>query len=227
MIDKIVSSMAEAVADIPDGASVMVGGFGPSGVPVQLLEALRRHGPRGLTVISNNAGVGDDGIGSLLGAGLVRKIICTYPRSSGSVWFERLYERGEIELELMPQGTFAERMRAAGAGLGGFFTPTGYGTRLAEDKETRVIDGKGYVFEPPLPADYALVKALRGDRWGNLTYRSAGRNFNTTMATAATMTIAEVESLAELGDLDPSLIATPGIFVNRIVKQERAADEAA
>lgn len=227
MIDKIVPSLERAVADIAPGSSVMVGGFGPSGSPMQLLEALRRHGAGNLTLISNNAGVGDDGIGALLRDGLVRKIICTFPRSAGSVWFEKLVSEGRIELEIIPQGTFAERMRAAGSGIGGFFTPTGYGTRLAEGKETRMIDGRGYVFETPLKADVALVKAMSADRWGNLTYRSAGRNFNTTMAIAADLTIAEVESLSDLGDLNPSLIATPGIYVNRVALQEGTLHETA
>lgn len=227
MIDKIRHTMDEAMAAVFPGATVMVGGFGPSGSPVQLLEALRRHGAGDLTLISNNAGVGDDGIGSLLRDGLVRRIVCTYPRSSGSVWFEKLYAAGAIELEVVPQGTFIERMRAAGTGIGGFFTPTGYGTKLAEGKETRVIDGRGYVFEKPLPADVALVKALAADRWGNLTYRSAGRNFNTSMAMAAKVTIAEVEQTAPLGGLSPSLIATPGIYVTHVVPQEAALDETA
>lgn len=212
--------MRDAVADVASGATLMIGGFGSSGIPLQLIEALRRHGAGELTIISNNAGSAEQGIASLLRDRLVSKIVCTYPRSSGSVWFERLYEEGEIELELLPQGTFAERMRAAGAGIGGFYTPTAYGTRLAEDKETRMIDGRGYVLEFPLRADFALVRAHRGDKWGNLSYNSAGRNFNPVMSMAAATTIAEVEYMAELGELDPESVATPGIFVDRVVAQE-------
>jgi len=217
MIDKIVGSLEQAVADIKDGDTVMIGGFGNSGVPFQLIEALRRHKASDLVVISNNAGVGDEGIGALLRDRLVRKIVCSYPRSTGSVWFERLYEEGAIELELLAQGTFSERIRAAGAGIGGFFTPTGYGTRLAEGKETRVINGKGYVFEEPLAADVALLKAERADCWGNLVYNTAGRNFNPIMATAARTSIVEVSAIVELGALDPECIATPGIFIDRVV----------
>lgn len=222
MIDKRVGSMADAVAGIHTGAAVMIGGFGSSGIPFQLIEALRRRGVKELTVISNNAGVAEQGVASLLRDGLVRKIVCSYPRSSGSIWFERLFEADDIELELLPQGTFAERMRAAGAGLGGFFTPTGYGTRLAQDKETREINGRGYVLEYPLAADFALIKAHRGDPWGNLAYNTAGRNFNPVMAMAAATTIAEVEGMVELGGLDPESVATPGIFVDRVVAQENA-----
>lgn len=222
MIDKRVASMQDAVAGIGSGATVMIGGFGSSGIPFQLIEALRLQGAKELTVISNNAGVAEQGIASLLRDGRVRKIVCSYPRSSGSLWFERLFEAGAIELELLPQGTFAERMRAAGAGLGGFFTPTGYGTRLAQGKETREIDGRGYVLEYPLKADFALVKAHRGDPWGNLAYNTAGRNFNPVMAMAAATTIAEVEGMVELGELDPESVATPGIFVDRVVAQENA-----
>lgn len=218
MIDKIVASLQEAVADIKDGDTVMIGGFGSSGIPFHLIDALRTHKARDLVVISNNAGVGDQGIGAMLRDRLVRKIVCSYPRSTGSVWFERLYEEGVLELELLPQGTFSERIRAAGAGIGGFFTPTGYGTRLAESKETRIINGKGYVFEEPLFADVALLKAARADRWGNLVYNTAGRNFNPIMATAAKTTVVEVSAIAELGGLDPECIATPGIFVDRVVR---------
>ena len=220
MIDKRVASLREAIAGIKSGAAVMIGGFGSSGIPFELIEALRQHGADDLTVISNNAGSHEIGIATLLRDRLVRKVVCTYPRSQGSVWFEKLYEEGAIELELMPQGTFAERMRAAGAGLGGFFTPTGYGTKLAEGKETREIDGVGYVLEPPLKADVALIKAHKGDKWGNLAYNTAGRNFNPVMAMAAEVTVAEVEHLVELGDLNPESVATPGVFVNRVVAQE-------
>lgn len=220
MIDKRIASMDAAVADIADGARVMVGGFGSSGIPFELIEALRQTGARDLTIISNNAGSHEIGIASLLRDRRVRRIVCSYPRSSGSIWFEHLFERGEIELELLPQGTFAERMRAAGAGLGGFFTPTGYGTQLADGKETRVIDGTGYVLEYPLTADFALIKARRGDPWGNLAYNTAGRNFNPVMAMAAGITVAEVEQIVALGDLDPESVATPGIFVDRVVAQQ-------
>lgn len=217
MIDKFVASAAQAVADIKDGDTVMIGGFGSSGIPFRLIEALLHHQAKDLVVISNNAGVGDEGIGALLRDRLVRKIICSYPRSIGSVWFERLYGEGAIELELLPQGTLSERIRAAGAGIGGFFTRTGFGTQLAQGKETRIIDGKGHVFEMPLAADVALLKAQRGDRWGNLIYNTAGRNFNPIMATAARTTIAQVESIVELGELDPENIVTPGIFVDRLI----------
>ncbi|MES1951138.1 3-oxoadipate CoA-transferase subunit A [Salinisphaera sp. S4-8] len=212
--------MREAIAGIKSGDAVMIGGFGSSGIPFELIEALRLHGASELTIISNNAGSHEIGIATLLRDRLVRKVVCTYPRSQGSVWFEKLYEEGAIELELMPQGTFAERMRAAGAGLGGFFTPTGYGTKLAEGKETREIDGVGYVLEPPLKADVALIKAHKGDKWGNLAYNTAGRNFNPVMAMAADLTVAEVEHIVELGELDPESVATPGIFVDRVAAQE-------
>lgn len=220
MIDKRVASMTEAVAGVKPGDAVMIGGFGSSGIPFELIEALRLHGADNLTIISNNAGVAEEGIASLLRDRLVAKVVCSYPRSQGSVWFERLFEEDAIELELIPQGTFAERMRAAGAGLGGFFTPTGFGTKMADGKETREIDGRGYVLEYPLKAEFALVKAHKGDRWGNLGYRSAGRNFNPVMAMAADVTVAEVEHIVELGELDPEAVATPGVFVDRVVAQE-------
>ncbi|GAB2785499.1 3-oxoacid CoA-transferase subunit A [Halomonas shantousis] len=216
MIDKTLATFAEAVADIPDGATIMIGGFGNSGTPFKLIEALRQHGAADLCVISNNSGVAEEGIASLLRDGLVRKVVCSFPRSAGSIWFERLYEKGELELELVPQGTLAERIRTAGAGLGGFFTPTAYGTKLAEGKETRIIDGKGYVLEMPLSADFALIKAERADAWGNLTYDTAGRNFNPIMAMAAGVTIAEVASVVEVGELEPEHVVTPGIFVDRV-----------
>lgn len=227
MINKVCKSMAAAVADINDGDTVMIGGFGNSGIPLQLIEALRRHGARDLTIISNNAGVAEEGIASLLRDRLVRKIVCSFPRSSGSIWFERLFEEGAIDLELVPQGTLSERIRVAGAGIAGFLTPTGYGTRLAEGKETRVIDGKGYVMEMALPADVALIKAHRADIWGNLVYNTAGRNFNPIMATAARLTVAEVKSIVAVGDLDPEAIVTPGIFVDRVVCQEVSEHDAA
>jgi 3-oxoacid CoA-transferase A subunit len=217
MINKIVPSMKQAVADIRSGGRVMIGGFGSSGIPFALIEALLQIDATDLVLISNNAGVGDVGIGALLRARKVRKIVCSYPRSAGSVWFEKLYEEGAIELELLPQGTLSERIRAAGAGIGGFFTRAGFGTALAKGKETRVIDGHGYVFEMPLAADVALIKADRGDRWGNLTYNTAGRNFNPIMASAANTTIAEVREIVELGTLYPEAIVTPGIFVDRVI----------
>lgn len=227
MINKICESLRAAVADIEDGSVVMIGGFGNSGIPMQLIEALRLHGARELTIISNNAGTAEEGIASLLRDRLVRKMVCSFPRSSGSIWFERLYEEGEIELELVPQGTLAERIRAAGAGLGGVYTPTGYGTRLADGKETKMINGKGYVLEIAMPADVALIKAHRGDAWGNLTYNTAGRNFNPIMATAARITIAEVNAVVEVGELDPEHVVTPGIFVDRVVAQEVQQHDAA
>ncbi len=226
-MNKTCESLRAAVADIADGSVVMIGGFGNSGIPLQLIEALRQHGARDLTIISNNAGVAEIGIASLLKAGQVRKIVCSFPRSSGSIWFERLYEAGDIELELVPQGTLGERIRAAGAGLGGVYTPTGYGTRLAEGKETKVINGRGFVLETALPADVALIKAHRADVWGNLIYNTAGRNFNPIMATAATTTIAEVNDVVSAGELDPECIVTPGIFVDRVVTQEAPRHDAA
>lgn len=226
-MNKTCESLRAAVADIADGSVVMIGGFGNSGIPLQLIEALRQHGARDLTIISNNAGVAEIGIASLLKAGQVRKIVCSFPRSSGSIWFERLYEAGDIELELVPQGTLGERIRAAGAGLGGVYTPTGYGTRLAEGKETKVINGRGFVLETALPADVALIKAHRADVWGNLIYNTAGRNFNPIMATAATTTIAEVSDVVSAGELDPECIVTPGIFVDRVVTQEAPRHDAA
>ncbi|WBU59233.1 3-oxoacid CoA-transferase subunit A [Paracoccus albus] len=216
-MDKRLNSPAEAVAQIPDGAVVMIGGFGNSGVPFGLIDALIEHGAKNLTIISNNAGAGDFGLGRLLKEGQVAKFVCSYPRSKGSVWFEKAYAAGQIELEIVPQGTLAERIRAAGAGLGGFLTPTGYGTRLADGKTTRVIDGKGYVFEKPLSADFALVRGENGDRYGNLNYHGTARNFNPVMASAARHTIAEVRHLSET-PLDPETVVSPGIFVKSIVE---------
>lgn len=216
-MDKRLKDLAAAVEPIGDGATVMVGGFGSSGVPSGLIAALLAKGSRDLTIIANNTGSGDDGLASLFRARQVARVICSYPRSSGSVWFERLYETGTIELEVVPQGTLAERIRAAGAGIGGFLTPTGYGTLLAKGKETRVIDGRGYVMEAPLPADFALIRAERGDRWGNLAYRVTAQNFNPLMATAARHSIAEVRVLTE-EPLDPAAVHTPGIFVKGVVE---------
>jgi 3-oxoacid CoA-transferase subunit A len=218
-VNKVLTSAAEAVARIPDGATIMMGGFGLCGIPETLIDALRARGTTGLTVISNNAGVDDFGIGVLLRARQVRKMISTYVGENKE--FERQFLTGELEVELVPQGTFAERIRAGGAGVAGFFTPTGYGTLVAEGKETRVIDGKPYVLEGPLKADFAFVKAWKGDRMGNLVYRKTARNFNPVMATAAAVTLAEVEHLVEPGELDPDHVVTPGIFVRYILHGAR------
>src|ERR1051325_11709089 len=216
MIDKIVASAASAVADIPDGATVMIGGFGTAGMPSELIDALIAHGARELTIVNNNAGNGETGLAALLKAGRVRKIVCSFPRQVDSQVFDGLYRAGKIELELVPQGNLAERIRAAGAGIGAFYTPTAYGTPLAEGKETRRIGGRDYVLEYPIRADFALIRALRGDRWGNLVYRKTARNFGPIMATAAKWTIAQVREVVNLGDLDPEAVATPGIFVHRV-----------
>ena len=217
MINKIVDSVAAAVAGIQDGATILIGGFGTAGMPSALIDALIEQGARDLTIVNNNAGNGDTGLAALLKAERVRKIVCSFPRQTDSWVFDGLYRAGKLELELVPQGNQAERIRAAGAGIGAFFTPTGYGTLLAEGKETRLIDGRGYVLEYPIRADVALIKALRGDRWGNLVYRKAARNFGPIMATAAKCTIAQVEETVALGVLDPEAIVTPGIFVQRVV----------
>ncbi len=215
-MNKVVTSAAAAVADIPDGARIMVGGFGVCGVPEDLIRALHALGSRQLTIISNNAGVGGAGVGRLLAAKQIARLIGTYVGDNDE--FERQVRSGDLEAELIPQGTFAERMRAAGAGLGGFFTPTGAGTIVAEGKEQRTIDGREFLLELPLHADFALVKAFRGDRLGNLVYRKTARNFNPVMAMAAAVTIAEVEELVEPGGIDPEAVVTPGIFVNRVVQ---------
>lgn len=220
MVNKIVDSLAEAVAGIRDGHTVLVGGFGGAGMPTELIHALIDQGARELTVVNNNSGNGDNGLAALLAAGRVRKIICSFPRTEDSRHFNRLYAEGRIELECVPQGTLAERLRAAGAGLGGFYTPTGYGTLLAEGKEARLIDGRHYVFETPLHGDFALVKAQRADRWGNLTYHLTARNFGPLMCMAARTTVVQVRELVELGELDPECIVTPGIFVKRVVRVE-------
>jgi 3-oxoadipate CoA-transferase alpha subunit len=221
MIDKISPSIEAALADVRDGATILVGGFGGAGVPEELVDALISRGARDLTIVNNNAGNGEVGIAALFKAGRVRKLICSYPRQVDSHHFQAAYRAGKVELELVPQGTLSERLRAAGAGLGAFFTPTGYGTDLAKGKETRVIDGKGQVLEYPLHGDVALVKAERGDRWGNLVYHKSARNYGPTMASAAKLTIAQVYEIAELGGLDPECIVTPGIFVTRVVKVPR------
>lgn len=223
MIDKSVATLEDAVSIIPDGASIMIGGFGPAGQPLELIDALIERGARELTVISNNAGNGDSGLAALLKTGCVRKMICSFPRQADSWVFDDLYRRGAIELELVPQGNLAARMQAAGSGLGGIFTPTAFGTPLAQGKETREIDGRYYVFETPLKADFALIKAHRGDRWGNLVYRKAARNFGPVMAMAAATTIAQVAELVPLGALDPENVITPGIFVQRLVAVARPA----
>ena len=217
MVSKVVESLEAAVSGIADGAAVMIGGFGTAGLPAELIEALIDQGARDLTIVSNNAGNGDTGLAALLKMKRVKKIICSFPRQSDSYVFDALYRAGEIELELVPQGNLAERIRAAGAGIGAFFTPTGYGTLMGEGKETRVIDGRHYVLEYPLHADVALIKAFKGDRWGNLVYRKAARNFGPIMAMAAKRTIAQVNEIVRLGDLDPEAIVTPGIFVRRVV----------
>ncbi len=221
MIDKQVPSLTEALAGVQDGSTILIGGFGNSGVPVELVHALLEQGARDLTLVTNNAGSGETDVAALLRERRVRKIICSYPRSAGSVWFERLYFAKEIELELVPQGTLSERMRAAGAGLGGFFTPAGADSLLAGDRETRMIHGRLHVFEEPLPGDVALISAHRADRWGNLIYHTAARNFGPTMATAAALTVAQVREVVPLGQLDPECIVTPGIFVDRVVVVER------
>jgi 3-oxoadipate CoA-transferase, alpha subunit len=216
MINKFVSSVEAAVEGIIDGSTVMIGGFGV-GQPVHLIEALIEQGAGDLTVVANNAGIGRAGLARLLELGRVRKVVCSFPRTADPVVFDSLYKKGAIELELVPQGTLAERIRAAGAGIPGFYTATGYGTKLAEGKETREFDGRHYVFERALHADVALLEAWEGDRWGNLTYRDAGRNFNPVMATAAKLTIAQVQHTVELGQLAPNAIVTAGVFVNRVV----------
>lgn len=217
MINKIVASVAEALADIADGSTVLLGGFGAVGQPRHLLEGLIEQGARDLTVVANNAGNYRVGLARLMELGRVRRIVCSFPRSAGSVVFEELYKAGKIELEIVPQGTMAERMRAAGAGIGAFYTPTAYGTQLARGKETREIGGRNFVLEYALPGDVALVEAWQADRWGNLTYRESGRNFNAVMATAAKLTVVQTQHLVELGALDPEAIVTPGVYVNRVV----------
>ncbi len=226
MIDKISPSVEAALADVPDGATVMIGGFGTAGIPTRLIDGLIAQGATGLTVVNNNAGNGETGLAALLKAGRVRKIICSFPRKADSQVFDALYRSGQIELELVPQGNLAERIRAAGAGIGAFFTPTGYGTELAKGKETREIDGRMYVLEHPIHADFALIKAERADRWGNLSYRMTARNFGPVMATAAKCTVVEVPEIVALGALDPESVVTPGIFVQRVVKVERSVTRA-
>lgn len=218
MPSKIINSIDEALADISDGSTVMIGGFGLAGQPQELIDGLIRRGAKDLTIVNNNAGNGEVGLALLIKSGFVKKIICSFPRQSDSYIFDEAYRAGKIELEVVPQGNLAERIRAAGAGIGGFFTPTGYGTLLAEGKETRLIDGKNYVLESPIHADFALIKAHKADPLGNLVYRKTARNFGPIMATAAKTTIAQVSRVVEIADLDPEVIVTPGIFVNRIVE---------
>lgn len=227
MIDKSVASAAQAVADIQDGASVMIGGFGTAGMPDQLIDALIARGVGDLTIINNNAGNGEQGVAALIREGRVKKIICSFPRQSDSHHFDAAYRAGQIELELVPQGNLAARIQAAGAGLGAIFTPTGYGTLLAEGKESREIDGKHYVLEYPIQADFALIKAHEGDRWGNLVYRKTARNFGPIMAMAARTTIAQVTRIVPLGGIDPEAVVTPGIFVRRVVEVAPALSIAA
>src|SRR5258706_4209846 len=218
MINKFVATTEAAVADIPDGATVMISGFGGAGMPSELIDGLIAQGAKDLTVVNNNAGNADTGLAALIGAGRVRKILCSFPRQADSWHFDKLYRAGKLELELVPQGTLAERIRAAGAGIGGFFTPTAFGTRLAEGKETRHIDGRDYVLEYPIHADYALIKADRADRWGNLSYRKTARNFGPIMAAAAKCTGVQLAETLDLGEADPEAVVTPGIFVKRVVK---------
>ena len=230
-IDKIAASVAEALAGVQDGATVLIGGFGTAGTPGELIDGLIAQGARELTLVCNNAGNGEHGVAALIKAGRVRKIICSFPRQADSHVFDAAYRSGKIELELVPQGNLAERMRAAGAGVGAFFTPTGFGTELAKNadgspKETRRINGRDHVLEYPIHGDVALVRAERGDRWGNLTYRMAARNFGPVMATAARFTVATVHEIVELGALDPEAVVTPGIYVSKVVKIPRVATQA-
>ena len=218
MVNKIIPGLRDALAGIHDGATIMIGGFGNAGMPRELIDGLIDQGATDLTIVNNNAGNGDTGLAALLAARRVKKIICSFPRQADSYVFDGLYRSGELELELTPQGNLAERIRAAGAGVGAFFSPTGYGTLLAEGKEKRLINGKNYVLEYPIHADFALIKALKADRWGNLVYRKAARNFGPIMAMAAKCTIVQVDQVVELGELDPEVIVTPGIFVQRVVK---------
>ena len=226
MINKIAPSIAAALSDVPDGATVLIGGFGTAGIPGELIDGLIAQGAKDLTVVNNNAGNGDHGLAALLKAGRVRKIVCSFPRQADSHVFDALYRAGKVELELVPQGNLAERIRAAGAGIGAFFCPTGYGTELAKGKETREIGGRHYVLEYPIHGDLALIKAEAGDRWGNLTYRMAARNFGPVMATAGKRTVATVHRIVELGELDPESIVTPGIHVTSIVRIDRVATQA-
>ena len=226
MINKIAPSIAAALAGVKDGSTVMIGGFGTAGIPNELIDGLIAQGATDLVIVNNNAGNADTGLAALLKAGRVRKVICSFPRQADSHVFDELYRSGKLGLELVPQGNLAERIRAAGAGIGAFFSPTGYGTELAKGKETREINGKHYVLEMPIYGDVALIRAEKGDRWGNLVYRKAARNFGPVMATAARLTVATVHEVVELGALDPESVVTPGIFVSKIVRIDRVATEA-
>ena len=226
MINKIAPSITAALAEVKDGSTVLIGGFGTAGIPNELIDGLIAQGAKDLVIVNNNAGNGETGLAALLKTGHVRKIICSFPRQADSHIFDGLYRSGKLELELVPQGNLAERIRAAGAGIGAFFCPTGYGTELAKGKETREINGKFYVLEMPIYGDVALIKAESGDRWGNLVYRKAARNFGPVMATAAKMTVATVHEVVALGAFDPENIVTPGIFVSKIVKIDRVATAA-
>lgn len=226
MINKISESIEAALSSVKDGDTVLIGGFGTAGIPNELIDGLIAQGSKGLVVVNNNAGNAETGLAALLKAGRVRKIICSFPRQADSWVFDDLYRSGKLELELVPQGNLAERIRAAGAGIGAFFSPTGFGTELAKGRETREINGKRYVLEMPINGDVALIKAECGDRWGNLTYRKAARNFGPVMATAARMTVATVHEIADLGTLDPESIITPGIYVSKIVRIDRVATAA-
>jgi 3-oxoadipate CoA-transferase alpha subunit len=227
MIDKVKASAAEALADVKDGSTIMIGGFGTAGMPFTLIDALIAQGAKHLTVVANNAGNGNTGLAALLKAGRVRKILCSFPRQTDSWVFDELYRAGKIELEVVPQGNLAERIRAAGAGIGAFYCPTGYGTLLAGNRETRRINGRDYVLEYPIQGDVALIRAHKGDRWGNLVYRKTARNFGPVMAMGARTTVAEVNEVVALGALDPEAIVTPGIFVQRIVKVAEPAAQRA
>jgi len=222
VINKIVPDVEAALAGIEDGATIMIGGFGGAGQPAELIDALIAQGAKDLVIVNNNAGNGEYGLAALLKTGRVRKIVCSFPRQTDSHVFDGLYRAGKIELELVPQGNLAERIRAAGAGIGAFFSPTGYGTPLAEGKEQREINGRMYVLETPIHADVALIKAERGDRWGNLTYRMTARNFGPIMAAAAKLTIASVQEIVPLGELDPEAVVTQGLYVQRVVCLPRA-----
>ncbi|QQX86635.1 3-oxoacid CoA-transferase subunit A [Cupriavidus necator] len=226
MINKIVPTVTEALGEIRDGSTILVGGFGTAGIPVELIAGLMELAPKDLVIVNNNAGNGDTGLAALLRSGMVRKIVCSFPRAADGYVFDELYRAEKIELELVPQGTLAERIRAAGAGIGAFFCPTSYGTELAMGKEVREINGRHHVLEYPIYGDVALIKAEVGDRWGNLVYRKAARNFGPVMATAAKRTVAMVHEVRELGGIDPETVVTPGIFVSSIVKVDRAPTEA-
>ena len=227
MINKIAASIEAALPPVKDGDTVMIGGFGSAGQPAELIDGLIAHGARDLVIVNNNAGNGDTGLAALLKAGQVRKIICSFPRQADSHVFDALYRAGKLELELVPQGNLAERIRAAGAGIGAFFSPTGYGTELAEGKETREINGRMYVLEHPIHADVALIKAEKGDRWGNLVYRKTARNFGPIMATAAALTVASVHDIVKLGTLDPEAVVTPGLYIQQVVQIARTVTGAA